>query len=170
MQNRDQQLMGSQQNGNRHPSADSRSIRLAAGTRRYRSKTQRPCDLCRSRKVLCNIPDPSRPCQLCDRTSRACTFQATPAKKRNHRKSSYARRSPMSPLSDGNSNLLGQETLSSREVNLIPPNQQVQVTMDIDNPSWLIPSGTISQIIWGRSVLTLYCRTDLCCTKQPPNL
>lgn len=48
----------------------------AAGSRRYRSKAQRPCDLCRARKALCNIPDPSRPCQLCDRTGRQCTFLA----------------------------------------------------------------------------------------------
>ncbi|OAA64951.1 fungal specific transcription factor domain protein [Cordyceps fumosorosea ARSEF 2679] len=48
----------------------------AAGSRRYRSKAQRPCDLCRARKALCNIPDPSRPCQLCDRTGRPCTFLA----------------------------------------------------------------------------------------------
>lgn len=48
--------------------------RTAAGARRYRSKAERPCDLCRARKVLCNIPDPTKPCQLCDRTSRPCTF------------------------------------------------------------------------------------------------
>ncbi|EGX90473.1 fungal specific transcription factor domain protein [Cordyceps militaris CM01] len=48
----------------------------AAGSRRYRSKAQRPCDLCRARKALCNIPDPTRPCQLCDRTGRPCTFLA----------------------------------------------------------------------------------------------
>ncbi|XWW93060.1 hypothetical protein V2A60_000988 [Cordyceps javanica] len=46
----------------------------AAGSRRYRSKAQRPCDLCRARKALCNIPDPEKPCQLCDRTGRPCTF------------------------------------------------------------------------------------------------
>ena len=28
------------------------------------------------RKALCNIPDPTRPCQLCDRTGRQCTFLA----------------------------------------------------------------------------------------------
>ncbi|PNY23683.1 Transcriptional activator protein DAL81 [Tolypocladium capitatum] len=57
------------------------STRTAAGTRRYRSKSQRPCDLCRARKVLCNIPDPSKPCQLCDRTGRPCTFITDASKK-----------------------------------------------------------------------------------------
>ncbi|KND86653.1 Transcriptional activator protein DAL81 [Tolypocladium ophioglossoides CBS 100239] len=57
------------------------STRTAAGTRRYRSKSQRPCDLCRARKVLCNIPDPSKPCQLCDRTGRSCTFVTDANKK-----------------------------------------------------------------------------------------
>lgn len=55
--------------------------RQVAGIRRYRSKSQRPCDLCRARKVLCNIPDPTRPCQLCDRTGRDCTFVGNPNKK-----------------------------------------------------------------------------------------
>ncbi|KAG8670368.1 hypothetical protein FPOAC1_009776 [Fusarium poae] len=57
------------------------NTRQAAGTRRYRSKSQRPCDLCRARKVLCNIPDPTRPCQLCDRIGRECTFVGNPNKK-----------------------------------------------------------------------------------------
>ncbi|KAH6964540.1 fungal-specific transcription factor domain-containing protein [Fusarium avenaceum] len=55
--------------------------RQVAGVRRYRSKSQRPCDLCRARKVLCNIPDPTRPCQLCERTGRHCTFVGNPNKK-----------------------------------------------------------------------------------------
>lgn len=46
----------------------------AAGSRRYRSKAQRPCDTCRARKALCNIPDPTQPCQLCLRLGRECTF------------------------------------------------------------------------------------------------
>ncbi|KAL3961212.1 hypothetical protein ACCO45_002735 [Purpureocillium lilacinum] len=57
------------------------STETAAGTRRYRSKSQRPCDLCRARKVLCNIPDPAKPCQLCHRTRRPCTFVAVTSKK-----------------------------------------------------------------------------------------
>ncbi|KAJ4248400.1 hypothetical protein NW762_012737 [Fusarium torreyae] len=56
-------------------------VRQIAGIRRYRSKSQRPCDLCRARKVLCNIPDPTRPCQLCERTGRQCTFIGNPNKK-----------------------------------------------------------------------------------------
>ncbi len=31
--------------------------------------------------MLCNIPDPTRPCQLCDRTGRDCTFVGNPNKK-----------------------------------------------------------------------------------------
>lgn len=60
---------------------DEHPHRQVAGIRRYRSKSQRPCDLCRARKVLCNIPDPTRPCQLCDRTGRDCTFVGNPNKK-----------------------------------------------------------------------------------------
>lgn len=52
-----------------------------AGTRRYRSKAQRPCDLCRARKALCNIPDPLQPCQLCKRIGRECTFVGNPGRR-----------------------------------------------------------------------------------------
>ncbi|KAK2018539.1 fungal-specific transcription factor domain-containing protein [Colletotrichum eremochloae] len=52
-----------------------------AGTRRYRSKAQRPCDLCRARKALCSIPDPLQPCQLCKRIGRECTFVGNPSKR-----------------------------------------------------------------------------------------
>ncbi|KAH6967030.1 fungal-specific transcription factor domain-containing protein [Fusarium venenatum] len=62
------------------------NTRHVAGTRRYRSKSQRPCDLCRTRKVLCNIPDPTRPCQLCDRIGRECTFVGNPNKKPRDRR------------------------------------------------------------------------------------
>lgn len=69
-----------------HTQSPRRAANAAAGTRRYRSKAQRPCDLCRARKVLCNIPDPARPCQLCDRTGRPCTF-LTGTKRRASRSS-----------------------------------------------------------------------------------
>lgn len=74
----------------------------AAGSRRYRSKAQRPCDLCRARKALCNIPDPTRPCQLCDRTGRPCTFLAGT-------RSRPMRSSPSSHSADGADSLAGQE-------------------------------------------------------------
>lgn len=63
------------------------SATAVAGTRRYRSKSQRPCDLCRARKVLCNIPKPGQPCQLCERTGRQCTFTGNPGKKQKERAS-----------------------------------------------------------------------------------
>ncbi|KAK2739366.1 fungal specific transcription factor domain-containing protein [Colletotrichum kahawae] len=60
-----------------------------AGTRRYRSKAQRPCDLCRARKALCNIPDPLQPCQLCKRIGRECTFVGNPARHARYDKYVY---------------------------------------------------------------------------------
>ncbi|KIL89195.1 hypothetical protein FAVG1_07589 [Fusarium avenaceum] len=68
--------------------------RQVAGVRRYRSKSQRPCDLCRARKVLCNIPDPTRPCQLCERTGRHCTFVGIPNKKQ--KENGFARQASVS--------------------------------------------------------------------------
>ncbi|KAL6353646.1 hypothetical protein LRP88_14144 [Fusarium phalaenopsidis] len=69
------------------PSQPQPNARAVAGSRRYRSKSQRPCDLCRARKVLCNIPEPGQPCQLCERTSRLCTFVGNPGKKQRDRTS-----------------------------------------------------------------------------------
>lgn len=69
------------------PSQLQPNTRAVAGSRRYRSKSQRPCDLCRARKVLCNIPEPGQPCQLCERTSRLCTFVGNPGKKQRDRAS-----------------------------------------------------------------------------------
>ncbi|RSL74400.1 hypothetical protein CEP53_000253 [Fusarium sp. AF-6] len=69
------------------PSQPQPNTRAVAGSRRYRSKSQRPCDLCRARKVLCNIPEPGQPCQLCERTSRLCTFVGNPGKKQRERAS-----------------------------------------------------------------------------------
>ncbi|KAI8723107.1 Zn(2)-C6 fungal-type domain-containing protein [Fusarium sp. LHS14.1] len=69
------------------PSQPQSNTRAVAGSRRYRSKSQRPCDLCRARKVLCNIPEPGQPCQLCERTSRLCTFVGNPGKKQRDRAS-----------------------------------------------------------------------------------
>ncbi|KAK1594611.1 fungal-specific transcription factor domain-containing protein [Colletotrichum navitas] len=60
-----------------------------AGTRRYRSKAQRPCDLCRARKALCNIPDPLQPCHLCKRIGRECTFVSNPARHAKYDKYHY---------------------------------------------------------------------------------
>lgn len=92
--------------------------RTPAGARRYRSKAERPCDLCRSRKVLCNIPDPTKPCQLCDRTSRPCTFTTVGSGKAQRvRAANTASREHVSPetgrLSSPQQNEPGNEEFSA---------------------------------------------------------
>lgn len=76
------------------------NARAVAGARRYRSKSQRPCDLCRARKVLCNIPKPGEPCQLCERTGRQCTFIGNPGKKRERTPRAQSGDTPPAVLSD----------------------------------------------------------------------
>ncbi|RDW66463.1 hypothetical protein BP6252_10098 [Coleophoma cylindrospora] len=49
-------------------------------TRPYRSKRNRPCDVCRSRKVYCRIEE-TPPCQLCRKLDVPCTFVEGPAKR-----------------------------------------------------------------------------------------
>ncbi|ETS85864.1 hypothetical protein PFICI_03889 [Pestalotiopsis fici W106-1] len=54
------------------------------GARKPRSRRNRPCDFCRSRKVACKI-EKEPPCQLCLDKSQECTFnEATKPRKRRH--------------------------------------------------------------------------------------
>lgn len=65
-----------------HMHADRLDPVYRSQARRYRSKQQRPCDLCRQRKTHCKIPDSSGACELCDRLSRNCTFVLQPVSKK----------------------------------------------------------------------------------------
>ncbi|KAH8703573.1 fungal-specific transcription factor domain-containing protein [Talaromyces proteolyticus] len=49
--------------------------------RKYRSKRQRPCDLCRSRKSVCRILADNSVCELCKKKRKECTFFSQPLKK-----------------------------------------------------------------------------------------
>ncbi|OAA58439.1 fungal specific transcription factor domain containing protein [Niveomyces insectorum RCEF 264] len=51
--------------------------------RKYRSKKQRPCDLCRSRKIHCKLPGSETVCECCKRLNRVCTFELEPLKRRH---------------------------------------------------------------------------------------
>lgn len=51
------------------------------GGRKYRSKKQRPCDLCRSRKTQCRMLDTNSNCELCKKLNRQCTFVLQPLRK-----------------------------------------------------------------------------------------
>lgn len=53
--------------------------------RRYRSKQQRPCDLCRQRKTQCKIPESGGACELCERLAHSCTFVLQPLSKKRGR-------------------------------------------------------------------------------------
>lgn len=46
--------------------------------RRYMSKSQRACDLCRSRKSACRVDKVGSRCRLCSSLGRQCTFDSGP--------------------------------------------------------------------------------------------
>lgn len=46
--------------------------------RRYMSKSQRACDLCRSRKSACRVDNVGSRCRLCASLGRQCTFDSGP--------------------------------------------------------------------------------------------
>lgn len=50
--------------------------------RKYRSKKQRPCDLCRSRKIQCKLQDNQTACELCKRLNRRCAFVLGPVRRK----------------------------------------------------------------------------------------
>jgi hypothetical protein len=51
------------------------------GPRTYKSRRERPCDLCRTRKVACRI-DAAPPCALCRTQGVTCTFIQRPGKRK----------------------------------------------------------------------------------------
>lgn len=53
--------------------------------RKYRSKRQRPCDLCRQRKTQCKIPGSGGACELCQKLARSCTFVSQPSRRQRYR-------------------------------------------------------------------------------------
>lgn len=53
----------------------------AIGSRQYKSRRNRPCDFCRSRKVACSI-EAQPPCGLCRSKGRQCTFVNGPGFRR----------------------------------------------------------------------------------------
>ena len=55
--------------------------------RRYRSKKQRPCDVCRSRKIQCKLHGNEVVCEMCKKLGRRCTYVLGPLR-RKHRGSS----------------------------------------------------------------------------------
>lgn len=55
--------------------------------RRYRSKKQRPCDVCRSRKIQCKLHGNEVVCEMCKKLGRRCTYILGPLT-RKHRGSS----------------------------------------------------------------------------------
>ncbi|CEH16928.1 hypothetical protein CBOM_03012 [Ceraceosorus bombacis] len=48
------------------------------GARPYRSRKERPCDLCRRRKGRCIIEEVGQRCQACNAAGKDCTFQMDP--------------------------------------------------------------------------------------------
>lgn len=78
--------------------------------RKYRSKKQRPCDLCRSRKTHCRITGSEATCELCKKLGRQCTFVQKPLRRSQNPQASgenIDRPSPPQPnvMSVGNSQL-----------------------------------------------------------------
>ena len=57
---------------------------LESNGRKYRSKKQRPCDLCRSRKIQCKLQENETACELCKKSARSCTYVLGPLR-RKHR-------------------------------------------------------------------------------------
>lgn len=49
--------------------------------RKYRSKKQRPCDLCRSRKIQCKLQGSEAACELCKRLDQQCTYILGPVRR-----------------------------------------------------------------------------------------
>jgi hypothetical protein len=105
---------------------------LPSVARKYRSKRERPCDLCRSRKTVCKIPAERGVCDLCKRLQRRCTFLIQPLRKEKPRPIQH-------PLEDQREPGISQEEPVLRETGYLD-NGHVDIIFD-DNP-FLLPSVT----------------------------
>ncbi len=63
--------------------------------RKYRSRKQRPCDLCRSRKTHCKIQESEAACELCKKLKRSCTFVMEPSRRTHNPRTRTRRLSPL---------------------------------------------------------------------------
>ncbi|TIA92081.1 hypothetical protein E3P81_01670 [Wallemia ichthyophaga] len=64
------------------PATHLASTSSAHGARPFRSRKQRPCDLCRRSKTRCFITESGPPCNECKQTNKSCTFQEAPQKRK----------------------------------------------------------------------------------------
>ena len=81
--------------------------------RRYMSKSQRACDLCRSRKSACRTDRAGLPCRLCSSLGRQCTFDSGPVQRpaRRPKKPDYHL-----PTGGGNTQSASSETMSNPSI------------------------------------------------------
>ncbi|EFX00605.1 fungal specific transcription factor domain containing protein [Grosmannia clavigera kw1407] len=106
------------------------SAAAAASGRKYRSKKQRPCDLCRSRKIHCKVGISDAVCECCRRLKRVCTFEMEPLKRR-HRPEQPQGIIPQNSLTSGS--LAGLQGLSNLPG--LPPPLPVHTSMAADGNS-----------------------------------
>lgn len=97
------------------------------GPRRYMSKAQRACDLCRSRKSACQI-DTAPPCRLCRVHGQHCEFTDRIVR-RKRRPLQTTPRPSLNILNDGNASNDGRTNESSEFASLVQPTDSIAMHM-----------------------------------------
>lgn len=115
--------------------------------RKYRSKKQRPCDLCRSRKIQCKLQGDKAECEHCQKLSRRCTFVLQPLK-RTYRPAAHQ------ISNDGSqSRVVATKDSIYSGVNVSHPN--IDQVSPVDNASFggndITESWNAAEILYGRS-------------------
>ncbi|KAJ9136740.1 Fungal specific transcription factor domain protein [Pleurostoma richardsiae] len=103
--------------------------------RKYRSKKQRPCDLCRSRKIQCKLQGNGVACEMCRKLGRGCTFVLGPLTRKyracaSSDNGSRTETGSLLPYDQQEDPAMGEMSLSN--------NSDLHMAVDVD-PFWLPP-------------------------------
>ncbi|KAJ5610330.1 fungal-specific transcription factor domain-containing protein [Penicillium lagena] len=107
--------------------------------RKYRSKRQRPCDLCRSRKTVCKVLSGSSVCELCKKLGKSCAFVLQPLRKQPPRPLPSAGHLQTHPSQDRRASGNTPEDLVRCEARTVV-NGPVDIAFDVD--MFLAPAAT----------------------------
>lgn len=108
--------------------------------RRYRSKKQRPCDVCRSRKIQCKLQGNEAVCEMCKKLGRRCTYVLGPLtrKYRGCATGDNTSRPDTVPLPAGSEQQQQQQQEDLARSDIPMQNTGDPQSMDVD-PFWLPP-------------------------------
>ncbi|ATY66976.1 fungal specific transcription factor domain [Cordyceps militaris] len=114
---------------------------LEGNARKYRSKKQRPCDLCRTRKIHCKLQADGAECELCRRLERRCTFVLGPLRRKYRARDGKEDELPRRRRASENQFEVPASGNGPPALNAAEANQTEGMSMDLgDGDLWALPA------------------------------